>query len=145
MMGVGGIPPSPAEMRSDHFGRHDADDRFMVAAARLAFELALPTELSGTNVLPLPDREERWARLLFERAVGGFYDVTLSRHGWRVSTGKRFDWQIERRTSNVDSILPTMKTDVILEQSERMVPTQNEHGNEDAECSSVSSLRVYPS
>ena len=87
----------------------------MVAAARLAFELALPTELSGTNVLPLPDREERWARLLFERAVGGFYDVTLSRHGWRVSTGKRFDWQIERRTSNVDSILPTMKTDVILE------------------------------
>ena len=118
MMGVGGIPPSPAEMRSDHFGRHDADDRFMVAAARLAFELALPTELSGTNVLPLPDREERWARLLFERAVGGFYDVTLSRQGWRVRTGKRFDWQIERRTSRkIDRILPTMKTDVILEHS----------------------------
>ena len=116
-MGVGGIPPSPAEMRSDHFGRHDADDRFMVAAALLAFELALPTELPGAYVLPLPDREERWVRLLFERAVGGFYDVTLSRQGWRVSTGKRFDWQIERRTSNVDSILPTMKTDVILEHS----------------------------
>ena len=90
----------------------------MVAAARLAFELALPTELSGTNVLPLPDREERWARLLFERAEGGFYDVTLSRQGWRVRTGKRFDWQIERRTSRkIDRILPTMKTDVILEHS----------------------------
>ena len=115
-MGVGGLPPSPAEMRSDRFGRHDAGDRFMVAAARLAFELALPTELSGTNVLPLPDREERWVRLLFERAVGGFYEVTLGSRGWRVSTGRRFDWQVEHRTSRrFDDILPTMKTDVILE------------------------------
>ena len=117
-MGVAGMPPSPAEMRTDHFGRHDADDRFMVAAALLAFELALPTELPGAYVLPLPDREERWVRLLFERAVGGFYDVTLSQQGWRVSTGRRFDWHIERRTSKkVNDILPTMKTDVILEHS----------------------------
>ena len=114
-MGVGGVPPSPAEMRTDHFGRHDADDRFMVAAARLAFDLALPTELSGTDVLPLPDREERWVRRLFERAVGGFYDVALSRQGWRVRTGEWLHWQIEHRTANVDSILPKMKTDVILE------------------------------
>ena len=114
-MGVAGIPPSPAEVRTDHFGRHDADDRSMVAAAQLALDLALPTEESGTSALPLPYREERWVRRLFERAVGGFYEVTLSRQGWRVSTGKRFDWEIERRTSNVDNILPTMKTDVILE------------------------------
>ena len=116
-MGVAGIPPSPAEMRTEHFGRHDADDRSMVAAAQLALDLALPTEESGTSALPLPYREERWVRRLFERAVGGFYEVVLSRRGWRVSTGTRFDWQIERRTSNVDSILPTMKTDVILEHS----------------------------
>ena len=116
-MGVAGIPPSPTEMRTDHIGRHDADDRSMVAAAQLALDLALPTEESGTSALPLPYREERWVRRLFERAVGGFYEVTLSRRGWRVSTGKRFDWNIERRTSNVDSILPTMKTDVILEHS----------------------------
>ena len=114
-MGVAGIPPSPAEMRTDHIGRHDADDRSMVAAAQLAHDLALPTEESGTSVLPLPYREERWVRRLFERAVGGFYEVTLSRQGWRVSTGKWFDWKIERRTSNIESILPTMKTDVILE------------------------------
>lgn len=114
-MGVAGIRPSPAEMRTDHIGRHDADDRFMVAAAQLALDLALPTEESGTSALPLPYREERWVRRLFERAVGGFYKVTLSRQGWQVSTGKRFDWKIERRTPNVESILPTMKTDVILE------------------------------
>ena len=114
-MGVGGLPPSPAEMRSDRFGRHDAGDRFMVAAARLAFELALPTELSGTNVLPLPDREERWVRLLFERAVGGFYEVTLGSRGWRVSTGGWLDWQIDRRTPDIDRILPRMRTDIVLE------------------------------
>ena len=102
-------------MRTDYIGRHDTDDRSMVAAAQLALDLALPTEESGTSALPLPYREERWVRRLFERAVGGFYEVTLSRRGWRVNTGKRLDWNIERRTSNVDSILPTMKTDVILE------------------------------
>ena len=115
MMGVAGIPPSPAEIRTDHFGRHDADDRSMLAAARLALDLALPTEESGTNALPLPYREERWVRRLFERAVGGFYEVMLTRQGWRVSAGKRLDWKIERRTPNVESILPNMKTDVILE------------------------------
>ena len=114
-MGVAGIPPSPAEMRTDNFGRHDADDRSMVAAARLALDLALPTEESGASALPLPYREERWVRRLFERAVGGFYEVTLSRQGWRVSTGKRFNWRIARRTANVDGILPTMQTDVIPE------------------------------
>ena len=117
-MGVGGLPPFPAEMRSDHFGRHDADDRFMVAAAQLAFELALPTEEFGTNVLPLPDREEGWVRRLFERAIGGFYEVTLNRQGWRVTTGKKFDWQIERRTPKVDSILPTMRTDIVLDHND---------------------------
>ena len=114
-MGVGGLPPSPTEMRSEHFGRHDAGDRFMVAAAQLAFDLALPTELSGTDVLPLPDREERWVRRLFERAVGGFYEITLNRQGWQVRTGEWLYWQIEHRTANVDNILPKMKTDVILE------------------------------
>ena len=50
----------------------------MVAAARLAFELTLPTELPGAHVSPLPDREERWVQLLFERAVGGSCEVTPS-------------------------------------------------------------------
>ena len=76
---------------------------------------ALPTELSGTSALPLPYREEQWVRRLFERAVGGFYEVTLGSRGWQVSTGKWLDWQIERRTPNIDSVLPKMKTDVILE------------------------------
>lgn len=114
-MGVSGNPPTPAQMSADRFSRHDADDRFMVAAAKLAFDLALPTEVSGANILPLPDREERWVRRLYERAVGGFYDVVLGSKGWRVTRGGSLDWQIDQRTAGIESILPMMRTDVILD------------------------------
>jgi len=114
-MGVSGTPPTLREMSTDRFGRHDIGDQYMVAAAKLAFELALPTETSGTNILPLPDREERWARKLFERAVGGFYNVALSQQEWRVSTGSTLAWQIGWCTPGIDKILPGMRTDIILD------------------------------
>ena len=114
-MGVAGILPSPAEVQADCVGRQDIDDRFMFAAARLVFEMAMPTEDSGTYALPLPDKEAQWVRRLFERAVGGFYEVVLENEGWRVRTGMWLDWHMERRTAGVDSILPNMKTDVVLE------------------------------
>lgn len=114
-MGVSGNAPTRVEMSADRFGRHDADDRFMVAAAKLAFDLTLPTEAAGTNLLSLPDREETWVRRLFERAVGGFYDVVLSPEGWRVQCGRTLGWQIEQKTAGIDKILPTMRTDVVLD------------------------------
>ena len=114
-MGVSGAAPTRAQMSTDRFGRNDADDRFMVAAAKLAFDLALPTEASGANVLSLPDREATWVRRLFERAVGGFYDVVLSPQGWRVLCGGTIGWQIEQRSAGIDKILPTMRTDVVLD------------------------------
>ena len=113
--GVSGIAPSRAEMSVDRFGRNDADDRFMVAAAKLAFDLTLPTESLGLSVLSLPDREVTWVRRLFERAVGGFYDVVLSPHGWLVRCGGTLGWQIEQKTRGIDQILPTMRTDVVLD------------------------------
>lgn len=56
--GVAGQPPTRAQMSADRFGRHDADDQFRVAAAKLAYDLALPTESAGGNVLAMPGREE---------------------------------------------------------------------------------------
>lgn len=114
-MGVSGDAPTRAQMSTDRFGRHDADDQIMVAAAKLAFDLVLPTETAGTNVLPLPDREAAWVRRLFERAVGGFYDVVLSPQGWRVKCGGTMGWQIEQRSAGIDKILPTMRTDIVLD------------------------------
>ena len=114
-MGVSGNPPTRAHVSADRFGRHDSEDRFMVAAAKLAFDLVLPTEASGKNVLALPDREERWVRRLYERAVGGFFDVVLSPKGWQVTCGSMLTWQIKRRTTGIDKILPMMRTDVVLD------------------------------
>ena len=114
-IGVSGSPPTLHQMSCDRFGRHDADDRYMVAAARLALDLALPTEASGPNVLALPNREERWARRLFERAVGGFYRVVLSTEQWRVKPGGILAWQIEESTPGVNLILPNMRTDIVLD------------------------------
>lgn len=114
-MGVSGQAPTRAQMSTDRFGRNDAEDRFMVAAAQLAFDLALPTEASGANVLALPDREVAWVRRLFERAVGGFYAVTLSVQGWKVKCGGTLGWQIGDKTASIDRILPAMRTDIVLD------------------------------
>lgn len=114
-MGVSGEAPTRAQMYTDRFGRIDATDRFMMAAAKLAFDLTLPTETSGTNVISLLDREATWIRKLFERAVGGFYEVVLSPLGWRVMCGRTMAWQIEQQTAGIDKILPTMRTDIVLD------------------------------
>ena len=84
-------------------------------AAHLAFNLALPTETVGTKLLALPDREITWIRRLYEKAVAGFYDVVLSGSGWRIDAGKAIGWLIEHKTSGIDKILPSMRTDVVLD------------------------------
>lgn len=114
-LGVAGEPPTRAQMSADRFGRHDSDDRFMVAAAKLAFDLMLPAEVLGAHALTLPDREATWVRRLFERAIGGFYDVVLSPQGWQVKCGGTLAWQISQKTTGIDSILPSMRTDIVLD------------------------------
>lgn len=114
-MGVSGGKPDRSEISADQFGRHDTDDRQMVAAAQLAFELALPTEEAGPQSLFMPDREEKWVRRLFEKAVAGFYVVVLSGSGWRVHPGKRLQWPQGHKTAGIDDILPSMQTDIVLD------------------------------
>ena len=114
-MGVSGEKPSRTEVSADRFGRHDTDDQQMVAAARLAFDLALPTEEAGTQHLSLPDREINWIRRLYEKAVAGFYKVVLSGSEWHVSAGKKMKWRKESKTSGIDRILPSMQTDIVLD------------------------------
>ena len=113
--GVSGNAPTRNEIGAERFSRYDADDRVMVAAAKLAFDLTLPTETAGGNSLPLPDREAAWVRRLFERAVGGFYEVALGQRGWRVRRGALLQWQVAMKTNGIDEILPAMRTDIILD------------------------------
>lgn len=122
-MGVTGERPGRGEVFTSRFGRHDIDDQAMVAAAHLAFNLALPTEAEGSRHLSLPDREICWVRKLYEKGIAGFYDVVLSEKGWRVGSGKVIDWQIESKSPCIDRILPSMRTDIILDHfnSERRI------------------------
>ncbi len=117
-----GIKTLPTETHRGHrefplgrLGRLDAADRQMLAAARLAFDLALPTEDAGMAHFAIPDREERWARKLFEAAVGGFYNVVLPRNVWNVRTGSKMRWHYGAHTLGIPELLPSMQTDIVLE------------------------------
>jgi 5-methylcytosine-specific restriction enzyme subunit McrC len=113
--GVGAARPSRAELAADQIGRNDAADRFMVALARLAFDLALPTENAGTTALVAPDREEAWVRRLFEKAVLGFARVELEPLGWSVRGSMPLEWQCLSVSSGLATILPRMVTDIVLD------------------------------
>ena len=115
-LGVSGAVPSRSELGADRIGRHDAADRVMLAAAKLAMDLVLPTEVAGPRPLPMPDREEQWARRLFERAVGGFYRTVLQPELWYVRTGRSLQWPIDWCTEGARDILPGMKTDIVLDE-----------------------------
>jgi len=117
-MGVTGERPGRGDVCIDRFGRHDVDDQPMVSAAHLAFNLALPTEAAGAKQLSLPDREITWIRKLYEKGIAGFYDVVLSSKGWRVDAGKTIGWLIESKSPGIDKILPFMRTDIILDNSD---------------------------
>ena len=114
-IGVIGEKPSRTEVSMDRFGRHDADDLQMMAAANLAFNLALPTEAAGEKHLSVPEREITWFRHLYEKAVAGFYNVVLAGAGWHIYAGRRMDWRIESRTPGIDKILPSMRTDIVMD------------------------------
>jgi len=113
--GVGGTRPSRAELAADQIGRNDSDDRFVVALARLAFDLALPTEESGTTAFVAPDREEAWARRLFQKAVLGFARVELEPLGWLIRGDIPLEWQYSCVSAGLTAILPRMVTDIVLD------------------------------
>jgi 5-methylcytosine-specific restriction enzyme subunit McrC len=113
--GVTGEAPERRALDQERFGRHDLEDRQMVCLARLAFDLALPMEKAGTRSLPCPEREEHWVRRLFEKAVGGFYAYALDPSAWSVRAGARIYWPASGKSSVLETIMPEMKTDIVLE------------------------------
>ena len=117
--GVSGVCPSMSEIAAIRFGRHDTNDRRMISAARLAFEMAIPSEQQGARLLPQLSRDIRWIRHLYEKAVAGFYAVALHADAWSVSTGKILRWPTASKTNRIDEILPCMKLDIMLESSSR--------------------------
>jgi len=123
-LGVTGPCPSRPERSAERFGRHDAGDQRMVAAADLALSLLLPTEDVGNRASERPDRDIHWLRRLFEFAVTGLYEINLPQFGWHVSRQQVLRWPAVEFTDGISAILPTMRTDITLshsEQAERVV------------------------
>jgi len=112
--GVSGILSTRADLAKERISRNDEQDRSMLALARLAFDLALPTEEAGPIPLAKPDRDEHWVRRLFEKAVAGFYTVELVPQGWTVWPGHVLHWPVIESSEGIEAVLPLMKTDIIL-------------------------------
>ena len=70
-------------------GKSNAEDRQMLAAAELAFNLRLPTEAPGQSRLPAPARDERWARMLFEAGRGRLLRYRALTPGMGRADGQR--------------------------------------------------------
>lgn len=117
--GVSGDPAlttrRPPQTPMSHLGRLGSDDRRMLAAARLAFDLALPTEDAGLAHVVMPDRDGNLRWYLYERAIAGFYDVVLERQGWTVRPQRWLHWQVGERSQGISDYLPSMQADIKLE------------------------------
>ena len=114
-------PRGRSAVAAERRGRIDSEDWTMLAAAELAFSLALPTEAAGGTYLRSPDRDAVWARRLFEAAVAGFYDVVLSPQGWSTCSGTQMRWQVEDETPRLRELLPSMTADIVLESPNRRI------------------------
>lgn len=113
-LGVSPLISVNYQPKNDRFSRHETSDRKVLATAELVFNLALINEANGNGLFPSPDKQARWVRALFEKAVGGFYDLKLG-SGWKVKPGKRLNWQIDDKSELIDSLMPSMQLDILLE------------------------------
>ena len=52
--------------------------------------------------------------MAYEKGIAGFYDFTLSGQGWRIEAGKSIGWAIDQKSSGIDKIFPSMRTDITL-------------------------------
>jgi 5-methylcytosine-specific restriction enzyme subunit McrC len=114
-LGVSYRRPTRAELSREQIGRHDADDRVMIAVAVLALDPHLPTEADGDSHLTRLERDERLLRRIFEKAVTGFYMHELNGGDWTVSPQKRLDWPADAPTSGLMALLPVMRADIVID------------------------------
>jgi 5-methylcytosine-specific restriction enzyme subunit McrC len=117
--GVVGEAPSRRQISAERFGLHDQADQAMLAGARLAMDLALPTEEGGPHALLEPERCVHWLRRLFEKAIGGFYRFHLDEAHWVVNTGKPLSWPIAEATPGIAQVFPSMRTDIVIDRRDR--------------------------
>ena len=113
--GVIGEAPNTKQLNIERFGRHDQADKSMIAAAKLAMDLAIPVEEDGPYSVLDPQRLDNWLTTLFEKAIGGFYRYHLNPINWKVKTGKPLRWAKNKATKGIEDVFPSMKTDIVID------------------------------
>lgn len=119
-----GVTADPTTWRTaaaERLGRNDRDDAEAVAAATLLLNMLIPTEDAGGRAGRDPDRDAATIRALYERAVRGFYRAELT-PTWRVAAGEtQRHWLTTETSPGMLAMLPTMRTDIELEQHGRRI------------------------
>lgn len=115
--GVRGPCPPLAEVAHLRRQRLLHRDRTMLAAAELLLRFAIPTTHSGDRYLPLPANDDPYLRRLFEYAAFGIYRHHLAPGGWKVKHGPTQHWDISNISDGMPAVLPTMKLDIVLQNS----------------------------
>ena len=130
-MGRAGVHNEPNAKRvSGHIlrsgaGWMDAEERQMLAAAQLAFDLNIPTEQAGNALLSMAGRNEHYLSKLYECAVAGFYGAVLPNSTWDVRHGSHMRWPAEAVTTGVLDLMPRMITDIVLRRHQPVDPMAN--------------------
>jgi len=118
-LGIAASRPTKQQMFADTIGSHQSEDRFLISAAKLVFEMLLPNEAHGDMKLSRLKRDEITLRNVFEKAVAGFYRHHLhAADGWRVRVQNYQSWQLEPGVSSNVALLPRMQPDIILERKQ---------------------------
>ena len=124
----------------------------MLAAARLALDISIPTEDPGAAMLPIVNRRETQGWKLYEDAVAGFYKVVLTDTGWRVRAQSGIAWPTENPTPGLPAIMPGMTRDIVLEHGNRRIVidtkftsivTTGQYGNETFKSGNIYQLYAY--
>lgn len=117
--------PNPRQLSRnaplDSLGWMDTEERRMLAAARLAFDLTIPTEADGRALLPIPDRDANQGWKLYEDAVTGFYQAVLMERDWNVRPQSPISWPQENPTPGLPELMPGMVRDLVLQRESRRI------------------------
>ena len=101
--------------KADYFDKYNRQDILLLSIAKLIFELSIPTEFVGNHSVNILNKTDEWLRFLFEKAIIGFCHIHLDRNKYSISSGKKFKWQYTQSTNNIEKFMPTMKTDLIID------------------------------
>lgn len=121
--GVTGPCPSLRSPALETRNALEAVDGPLLAAAKLAFLIQLPSENEGDWLISALHRQGLNLPSLFEKSIAGFFAVHLSQRDWKVRAQSWFEWQTSESSEPGLNYLPSMRPDIVIDtkDGERLV------------------------